>query len=301
LKARLIFISVGLAMFLALAFALNVNPLRQAAVYALGHPLGLFAAFAAYTASFALRTLSWRQFVQERVPLRQLFSLIMGALFLNHAAPAKAGDLARMYALAQRGVAGERAVASVVLSRLVDFVGLLAVLITSWAFVGTVWGWERLGYLTFFVVGAAITLPILSRLKLPARFGGVARYVARLQGALREATWAAILRSLAFAAPAWVLEAGILLFVARGIGMELSPAEVIAATCFAVLVAAVPLTPGALGTYEAGMVAVLISFGIAVELAFAAAVTTHALKFLYALAAVPFALGEGFAVVRKGR
>jgi glycosyltransferase AglD len=299
LRARLTFISVGLGMLLALALALNVDPLRQAAVYALDHPLGLLAAFAAYTASFALRTLSWRQFVQERVPLRGLFALTMGALFLNHAAPAKAGDLARMYTLARRGIAGERAVASVVLSRFVDLVGLLAVLIASWAFVGGVWEWERLTYPALFVLGATVTLPILSRLKLPTRFEAVRRYVGCLQGALREATWAAFLRSLAFAAPAWLLEAGILLFVARGIGIELSPAEVIAATCFAVLVAAVPLTPGALGTYEAGMVAALMSFGVAVEPAFAAAVTTHALKFLYALAAAPFALGEGLAVVKR--
>ncbi len=146
MRARLIFISVGLGMLLALALALNVEPLRQAAVYALDHPLGLLAAFAAYTASFALRALSWRQLMQERVPLRGLFALIMGALFLNHAAPAKAGDLARMYTLARRGIAGERAVASVVLSRFVDLVGLLAVLIASGAFVGGVWGWERLTY-----------------------------------------------------------------------------------------------------------------------------------------------------------
>jgi glycosyltransferase AglD len=128
----------------------------------------------------------------------------------------------------------------------------------------------------------------------------VGHYVGRLQEALRETTWSALSRSFALATPAWVLEAGILLFVARGMGMELSPAEVVVATCFAVLAAAVPLTPGALVTYEAGMVAVLISFGVAAEPAFAAAVLTHAVKFLYAFAAAPFALIEGLAAVRKG-
>ncbi len=82
--------------------------------------------------------------------------------------------------------------------------------------------------------------------------------------------------------------------------MDLSPAEVVAATCFAVLVAAVPLAPGSLGTYEAGMVAALLALGVPAETAFAAAVTTHAVKFLYALAAAPFALTEGLAAVRKG-
>jgi len=75
----------------------------------------------------------------------------------------------------------------------------------------------------------------------------------------------------------------------------------VAATCFAVLVAAVPLAPGGLGTYEAGMVAILLAFGVPAEPAFAAAVATHAIKLLYALAAAPFALAEGLAVVRKGK
>ncbi|HEX2097770.1 MAG TPA: lysylphosphatidylglycerol synthase transmembrane domain-containing protein [Rubrobacteraceae bacterium] len=299
MAARLVLISVGLGMLLALALALNGDSLWQAAVYALNHPWGILAAFAAYTASFALRTLAWRQFVRERVSLRRLFALIMGGLFLNHAAPAKAGDLARMYALAQWGIAGEKAVASVVLSRLVDLVALLAVLLASWALVG-VGGWETFVYPTLFVAGVAVALSILSRLKVPACFGVMGRWVGHIQGASRETTWAALLRSLAFAAPAWVLEAGILLFVVRGIGVELSFAEVVAGTCFAVLVAAIPLAPGALGTYEAGMVAALVSFGVAVEVAFAAAVLTHALKFLYAFVAAPFALGEGLAAVRKG-
>ena len=93
-------------------------------------------------------------------------------------------------------------------------------------------------------------------LRLPAsfgaRFGVVGRYAARARTALRETTWANLLRSFAFAAPAWVLEAGILLVVGWGLGLGLSSAEVVAATCFAVLVAAVPLAPGSLGTYEAG-------------------------------------------------
>jgi uncharacterized membrane protein YbhN (UPF0104 family) len=63
-------------------------------------------------------------------------------------------------------------------------------------------------------------------------------------------------------------------------------------------VASVPLTPGGLGTYEAGAVFVLVAFGSPPELAFAAAVLSHAMKFLYALAAAPFAFTEGLAVVR---
>ena len=299
MRVRLILAFVGLAVLLALAFVLAPVDLRQVLGYAVGNPFGLALALLAYTGAFVLRAFAWRQLLWERVPLRSLFALIMGALFLNHIAPAKAGDLARMYALAKRGVAGERAVASVVLGRLVDLVGLLAVLTASWALVG-VGGWGRLVYPVLFVAVAAVTLLILSRLKFFTRFGVIGRHVDRLQGALRETTPSALLRSLAFATPAWLLEAGILYYVGRGLGLELSLAQVVAGTCFAILVSAVPLAPSALGTYEAGMVAILVVFGVPAELAFAAAVSTHAIKFLYALAAAPFALREGLAAVRKG-
>ena len=89
--------------------------------------------------------------------------------------------------------------------------------------------------------------------------------------------------------------------VGRGLALGLSSAEVVAATCFAVLVAAVPLAPGGVGTYEAGMVAALLVFGVPAESAFVAAVATHAIKFLYAFAAAPFAFVEGLEAVRKER
>ena len=301
MRVRLVLVFVALAVLLALALALAPVDLRRALGYAAGHPFEVTLALLAYTGAFALRAVSWRPLVGARVPLAKLFALLMGALFLNHAAPAKAGDFARMYALSRGWVSTERAVVSVVLSRIVDLVGLLAVLVASWVLAGA--GAPGIPLPLLAIVGAAGALFLLARSKLSdflgARFGAIARYAGRVQEALRKTTWKTLLESFAFAAPAWVLEAGILWVVGQGLGLGLSLAQVVAATCFAVLVAAVPLTPGSLGTYEAGMVAVLLAFGVSAELAFATAVTTHAMKFLYALAAAPFALSEGLAAFRK--
>ncbi len=303
MKRRLALMAGGLCLLLVLAFALVGIDLRGAWGYALDHPLEVALAAAAYTAAFVLRAASWRPLIGAPVALPKLFNLLMGALFLNHAAPAKAGDLARMYALS-RLVPGGRAVASVVLSRVMDLVGLLAVLAAALAIAGA-GGWGRLLIPALVVGGAAGGIFLLARLRLPdalvARFGAFGRGVSRAQEALGQTTRGALLLALAFAAPAWVLEAGILYVVGLGLGLGLSPAEVVAATCFAVLVAAVPLTPGALGTYEAGMVGILLAFGVPAEPAFAAAVVTHAMKFLYAFAAAPFAFGEGLAALEKGK
>lgn len=303
MRTRLTLVSVGLTVLLALAFTLAPVDLHGASSYATEHPSEVALALLAYTGAFALRAVSWRLLVGTRVPLMKLFSLLMGALFLNHAAPAKAGDLARMYALARWDVQAEKAVVSVVLSRLMDLASLLAVLVTAWALTGAS-GWDRLFLPVLGVAGAAGALLLLARTGIPAFFEGrlatIAQYAVRVRSALRETTRAALLKAFAFAALAWVLEAGILWVVGWGLGLNLSPAEVVAASCFAVLIAAIPLTPGSLGTYEAGMVAALLAFGVPAEPAFAAAVITHATKFLYALAAAPFALGEGLAVIRRG-
>lgn len=303
MRTRLILVSTGMAVLLAFALALAPVDLRRALGYVMIHPFEMVFALLAYTGAFALRAASWRPLIMVRVPFAKLFSLLMGALFLNHAAPAKAGDLARVYALSRRWVPVTEAAVSVILSRLVDLAGLLVVLVAAWPLAGS--DAPEISLPLLAVAWAAAALFILARLKLPAffvaRFGVVGRYAARVGAALRKTTLADLLRAFAFAAPAWVLEAGILLVVGRGLGLGLTLAQVVAATCFAVLVAAVPLAPGSLGTYEAGMVAVLLIFGVPAELAFAAAVTTHAVKFLYALVAAPFALGEGLAAVRKER
>ena len=303
MRTRLILVSVGLAVLLALALALAPMDLRRAVGYAAGHPSEVGLALLAYTGAFVLRAVSWRPLVGARVPLAKLFSLLMGALFLNHAAPAKAGDFARMYALSRQGVQGEKAVVSVVLNRLVDLVSLLVVLVTAWTLAGA-GGWDRLFVPVLVVAVVAGMLFLLARTGIPdffeTRSGKISQYMVHALAALRGTTRTALLGAFAFAAPAWMLEAGILWVVGWGFGLNLSPAEVLAASCFAVLAAAVPLTPGSLGAYEAGMVAALLAFGVPVETAFAAAVITHATKFLYALAAAPFALGEGLAAVRKG-
>ncbi len=304
MRARIALVCVGMAVLLALALALAPVDLREATSYVTGHPLEVALALLAYTGAFVLRAASWRPLIGDRVPIAKLFALLMGALFLNHAAPAKAGDLARMYALSRWEIPTAQAVTSVLLSRFVDLAGLLAVLVASLALAGS-GGWHGISLPILIFAGMAAALFVLARVRLPDsfgnRFGTVGRYAGRTQEALRGTTWSNFLRSFGFAAPAWVLEAGILLVVGRGLGLGLSLAEVVAATCFAVLVAAVPLAPGSVGTYEAGMVAALLIFGVPAESAFVVAVATHAMKFLYAFAAAPFAFVEGLEAVRKER
>lgn len=304
MRARVALIPAGLLALGVLAYFLDAATLQEAAGYALENPLGLFTALAAYTGAFVLRALAWRPVAGGPVPVRRLFFLLLAALFLNHAAPAKAGDFARMYGIAKRGVPGGEAAAGVILARLADLASLLIVLAVFWTLAGETRP-EVVAIPAAAVIFLGGALWIFARVRLGA---WVPRYpllrrltgpAGKLRRALRETSPRAVLAAFLWAAPAWVLEAGILVFVARGVGLDLSFSGAVAATGFAVLVTAVPLTPGSLGTYEAGMVFILVALGAAPETAFVAAVVSHGLKFLYAFAAAPFAFIEGVAAVRK--
>ena len=189
MRAQLALVSVGMSVLFVLALALAPVDLREAASYATGHPIEVALALLAYTGAFVLRVASWRTMIGARVPIAKLFALLMGALFLNHAAPAKAGDLARMYALSRRGVSTAEAVMSVVLSRLVDLAGLLAVLVASLALAGS-GGWDDISFPILIFAGVAAALFGLARLRLPAsfgaRFGVVGRYVGCARGVARD-------------------------------------------------------------------------------------------------------------------
>jgi glycosyltransferase AglD len=292
MRTRVAVILAGLTVLISVSLFLDAASLREALRYAVEHPLALLAAFGAYTGAFVLRTFAWRSFVPKRIPAPRLFSLILAALFLNHVAPAKAGDFARMYGLAKQGVEGGRAAAGVILARLADLLGLLVVLTTAWTLAGGA-KWGSLIAPVGAVTIVALALWALARTETIPPLGRLSEPVAKLRAALRETTPGALGLAFLWAAPAWVLEAGILLFLVRGLGLDLGLPGAVAATCFAVLVTAVPLVPGGLGTYEAGMVFVLVSLGAPAEPAFASAVISHATKFLYAFTVAPFAVREG--------
>ena len=297
MKARAAVIVLGLATLACASLFLDASSLRGALRYAAEHPAGLVAALGAYTGAFLLRTFSWRLFVPRWLPLTRLFSLLLAALFLNHVAPAKAGDVARAYVIAKQGVGAGRAVAGVILARLADLVGLLAVLASAWALAGDA-EWGTVVAPVGVVAAASLALWVLTRIETLPMLGALSDPAEKLREALRETRPQQLGAAFLWVVPAWVLEAGVLIFAARAVGLDLSVAGAVAATCFAVLVTVVPLTPGGIGTYEAGMVFVLTSLGAPPEPAFAAAVLSHAMKFLYSMAAAPFAAYEGVVAAR---
>jgi uncharacterized protein (TIRG00374 family) len=298
---RLAILISGFALLIALALFFAPDGMGRVWGYAASHPLAGALALLSYVGAFFLRALSWRP-VAFGVPLARLMSLLFAALFVNHAVPAKAGDVARMYGISRCNVPAGRAVSGVILTRVADFAGLLLVLALAWAIAGGT-QLRQAALPAALVLLLAAGLWAFTRLRLPVAVSNpllrrVINAVRTVRDSFRQTTPRQVTVVLLWATPAWVLEVPMVLFALAAVGVEVSFAQAAVATCFAVLVGGVPVTPGSLGTYEAGMVFALAAFGFPAGVAFAGAVASHALKFVFAMAASPFALYEGAAVTR---
>ncbi len=207
---------------------------------------------------------------------------LVGAFFSMLLPGATAGDLVKGWYVT-RETAGRRAEAAttVLLDRIMGFVGLIIL-----AAVVLVWQWARFGAEPVFraaaicVAGAAAGIgalvPLaLSRMPLPGgRIGELlarVREAARVALADRRTMAAAVLLSLGNHAALIAGEYA----AAVAVGASLRPGEAVAGFLLVNLVAAMPLTPGGLGSREAASIVVLGWFGVQGELALATSLMVY--------------------------
>src|SRR4029453_5965881 len=91
--------------------------------------------------------------------------------------------------------------------------------------------------------------------------------------------------ALGATALAWVLEAAVVWQIAHQAGHALTLTEAVAVTAGTMAGQSPALPPGGFGSYEAAATATLVILGVPAGPAFAIALTTHAVKTVYALAA----------------
>ena len=231
-------------------------------------PLGLAAALAAYAAAFGLRTWAWVR-VLPGLPAGQAWAALHVSLAGNHVLPLRLGEALRPASVARRTEIGwGPATASTVTMRAADLLAvLLLALVAAPALVRGLAGGLGLGLAGAAVAGLLAGGVVWTR-RLRAHGADV-----RLPGAAVAAA----------AVVAWALEAAVVREVARVAGASLSPAEAVGVTAVTIAAQTVAVTPGGFGTYEAAATAAMVGAGMDPALAFAVALTTHALKTAYAV------------------
>ena len=280
-----------LALALALVALLVVGTLVEwsevwsAAIALRSSPWLLAALLLSYTGAVWLRAVAWKHLLTHRIGTFHLFGAVQASLLVNHLLPFKAGEAARMYVAARRGLPLAEGAASTTVARLLD----MAVLTVLAAGLGALVVSDARGLgvqalllpvMVMAGVGAALVLLRSKRVSgwLPRP---ASAWIDAFNAQLRQMSMSQLGTAALWTVPSWVLEAGVLLVAAEAIGIEVSLTQAIAVTAFTIAAQVFHFTPGNVGVYEASMTGALYALGIPPEQGLALSVLTHGLKFAY--------------------
>jgi len=268
-------VAVGLGVVAGIAvWVWRQGELGAVAAAVVERPWAVAAAFAAYFLAFALRAWAWVALVGG-APLRftRALAILHAALAANHLLPLRAGEGVRVALARSEGVPVQAAVGSTVFARLLDVVILAGLSLPVWLIAA-----RQVG------VPVVALLPLLLLSGLAVAGALFARWRGHGERWL-PAQPKAVLPAAAATAGAWALEAGMVLAVAGAVEAGFPLWQALAATAFTVSFQLFHLTPGGLGMYEASMTGALVAFDFEPSVALGVAVSTHALKYGYALVA----------------
>lgn len=229
-----------------------------------------------------------------RPPAGRLFNLVALSYLVNNLFPGRAGDLARVGALAYlEKLPFGLIFTTVVVEKLLDLAATVAVVgllagalpippalagLARWAAVGT--------------AAALVGLGLFGRLR-PEAFGrlrlpGPARFLAGpLAGAAAGAAVLTAARPLGLAvfwsAVVWLLNGLVTLLLGHAFGVELSFEASLLLIALVSLAMLVPASPGYIGVYHLSVVVVLELFGVDRSRAFTFALGSHLLVYVFGL------------------
>jgi uncharacterized membrane protein YbhN (UPF0104 family) len=264
---------VGLALLGATVIYLiqiaDGSALASTASAVLADPVGLSLALACYATAFLLRAWAWRGALPG-LPFGQSWAALHVSLLGNHVLPLRLGEPLRVTSVLRRTPLALRpVVASAVTLRAADMAAVvsLAVIVAPAVAVDLVgqWLWPMGAVLVGLTIGGSIWSARLRRAGETIKPPPIAALVATVL--------------------AWALETAVIWHIARQAGHALTPMEAVAVTAVTIAAQSLAVTPGGFGSYEAAATAGLVVLGVPAGPAFAIALTTHAIKTVYALAA----------------
>ncbi len=235
-----------------------------------GDPV-LLLALTSYALAFWLRTLAWH-WVLPGLSRGQAWAALHVSLLGNHVLPLRLGEPLRAASVLRRtDLPAAPVVASTVSLRGADLLSVVLLAAVGAPSVLLAAAGDR-------VVAGLVVVALAAVVA-----GGVVatRRLARGGAAVRVPGPSAVLVTAA----AWVLESAVVAAVAHAAGRPISFGGAVAVTAVTIAAQALAVTPGGLGTYEAVATTALVSLAVPAPQAFAIALTTHAVKTAYALAA----------------
>lgn len=289
-------LSIALIVYIATAFDLAgaLRSMRMAS------PLWLLAATVAYSLQFPLRGLRWAVLMRALKPVRwstatQVFTI---GFMANNVLPARLGDVARAFVLADRErIPASATFSNVMLERVFDgltVVGILSVVL--WLEPPSQPWVQEAALVMAAIFAAAVTVSALvvynerlaldlARLvlrpvpeRLSARALGLLGRLSTGLHTLRSARETLIVSLLSVVI--WCAEVVVYVFVARAFQLDISPLGLAMVMAILSLGLTAPSAPGFVGVYEGLVIKALDVYGIGDPVAPAFAITMHLIHFI---------------------
>jgi glycosyltransferase AglD len=230
-----------------------------------------------YGASFWLRALAWKSYVGKPISLIVYAKGIFFSLLINHIAPFKVGDIARVAVLAkQKDVSVDEAIHSVAVMRLLDM--LVLCLLSAWGMYAYVHRFPAINATVIGVVGiiGVCAVAVLLSRKSDAKW--IRKHYHMIKSALRGKRGVYMVGMIALS---WLCEAVVIYEMTNTLGMLLTFLESAWVNSITVSGQVFQIAPGGLGTYEAVMAFAITRIVPDWSGAYMAAMMTHAFKFVF--------------------
>ena len=267
-------------------------------------PLFLVVALMVYAVSWYFRTIRLRQLLPKTGnPIKKLdlFCFNVSGFSLNTILPARIGEVAMIGYFRMEGLSFGESTAVIVQSRLLDLMALTSLILVSIPFISE-HGMPPWLSDTLYVSGAIIVSGFIVGLWAPVKKLGTffSRQVdpvshpligklVSLLGTVYEAYVACLsdrgrlAATFAVSILIWCLECVSSIFVCNATGLEMTVVPVVFTLAVANLGKAVPTTIGGIGVYESIFAGILVSFGVAFDIALVTAIIDHLLKKAFTL------------------
>lgn len=266
---------------IALVFALaSMNPGRIADQLSWHYALGIALAQIPFFVGIFVQ--GWRHaFLINDVRATRLlaFKAMLIAAGLNYLVPGQAAEITKAsYISARSGLPMDVGVSATLLGRLLDLVAVSVGGMIAGLVLGGAANQGVLAGLTVLLLGLVAALPfLLGGIRMVADRVGWARgasFLGRVAGIVRhQISPGRFVGALGLSMLAWALFGlGIGIFLAMSTDVSLGGAEITLLVAALAFGAAVPIFPGALGTYEGAGVLAMLQFGLTPEAAAVAAI-----------------------------
>lgn len=300
MKKRILFGIIVSVFFLYLVLR-NIDIKTIAEFIINGNYLWLLPCLVMFTVAFVFRALRWKFLFLpiKKFTAKQLFSSLLMGFAANCVFPMRFGEIVRAYIVGKKhNVSKSSSLATIVLERIMDGVGILILLVLAVPFlpVFPLWVKRTIFIAVILFISMLITVGILITKK---HFIDILKKIPFIRYELKEQIVHKIkkfiigfevikdiknfLIVILISVCVWVCETFNIYFLVKIVAIDLSFFAIVFVLFVTIIGVMIPAAPGSLGTFEAAFVVGMMFFKIPKETAFAAALISHTVGGIYVM------------------